>query len=71
MLSPDARRVVRAAFRDHRHVARDELLARARAAGLDRRQLEVFLELPGGRLDEIEVLRALMGADHRRAVVGG
>ena len=71
MLSADARRVVRAAFRDRRYVVRDDLLARARAAGLEHRQLEVFSELPAGRLDEIEVLRALTGADHRRAVVGG
>jgi hypothetical protein len=71
MLSRDARRVVREAFRERRYVARDELLVRARAAALEHRQLAVFYDLPEGRLDEIEVLRALVGADHRRVVAGG
>ncbi|MGZ4198839.1 MAG: hypothetical protein ACXVP1_01495 [Thermoleophilia bacterium] len=44
---------------------------RARAAALEHRQLAVFFDLPEGRLDEIEVLRALVGADHRRVAAGG
>ncbi len=71
MLSRDARRVVREAFREGRYVERDELLVRAKAAALEHRQLAVFYDLPEGRLDEIEVLRALVGADHRRVVAGG
>ena len=70
MLPPDARRVVREAFRDRRYVVREELIARARARALGDRELAVFFELPDGRLDEIEVLRCLVGIDHRRALVG-
>ena len=71
MLSPDARRVVREAFRDRRHVARDELLVRAQMAALQGEQYAMFCALPDGRLDEIEVLRALVGADHQGAASGG
>ena len=71
MLSSDARRVVREAFRDRRHVARDELLVRAKIAALQGEQFAMFSALPEGKLDEIEVLRALVGADHQRAVTGG
>jgi hypothetical protein len=70
MLPPDARRVVREAFRERRYVVREELIARATARALGEREIAVFHELPEGRLDEIEVLRCLMGADHRRAVAG-
>jgi hypothetical protein len=70
MLPPDARRVVREAFRERRYVLREDLIARARARALDERELAVFHELREGRLDEIEVLRCLMGADHRPAVAG-
>jgi hypothetical protein len=62
--------VVREAFRERRFVVRDELIARARVRDLGSRELAVFCELPEGRLDEVEVLRCLMGADHRRVVVG-
>jgi hypothetical protein len=68
MLSADARRVVREAFRDRRHVTRDELLERARTASLPNEQLALFSALPEGELDEIEVLHALMGADHQSEV---
>ncbi len=70
MLPPDARRVVREAFRERRYVVREELVARARSRALGDRELAVFRDLPEGRLDEIEVLRCLMGADHRHAVAG-
>ena len=68
MLPPDARRVVREAFRERRYVVRDELIARARVRDLGGRELAAFYELPEGRLDEVEVLRCLMGTDHRRLV---
>jgi hypothetical protein len=64
MLSADARRVVREAFRDRRHVTRDELLERARTASLSDEQLAMFSALPEGKLDEIEVLGALVGGEH-------
>lgn len=40
-------------------------------AALQGEQYAVFWALPEGNLDEVEVLRALVGADHRRAVSGG
>jgi hypothetical protein len=71
MLSRDAMRVVREAFRDRRHVTRDELLARANTASLQDEQLAMFAALPEGRLDEIDVLGALVAADHKRVGTGG
>jgi len=66
VVSRDARQVVREAFRDRRFALRNELLLRARQAALPEDQLAAFDELPGGRLDELDVLRALYGVDHRR-----
>ncbi len=64
MLSADARRVVREAFRDRGYVTRDELLERARTASLPHEQLALFSALPEGKLNEIQVLGALVGAEH-------
>lgn len=63
MLSSETRRVVREAFRDRRSVTRDELLERATTASLPDEQLAMFSALPEGKVDEIQALGALLGAD--------